>query len=164
MAPAVLAEAVVKWMQGVCLPSYRGLRTEVCRATYRTPVSVICTSHRRQTMSEVTTAFIGLDVHKDSIAIAVAVPGRAAPRFLGTTGSVLAEVEKALSHCGTPPQLLIVYEAGPCGYGLARQLCARGYRCEVIAPTMIPRKPGDRIKTDRRDALALAHFARAGDL
>lgn len=115
-------------------------------------------------MSEITSAFIGLDVHKDSIAIAVAVPGRAAPRFLGTTGPVLAEVEKALSHCGAPPQLLIVYEAGPCGYGLARQLCARGYRCEVIAPTMIPRKPGDRIKTDRRDALALAHFARAGDL
>jgi len=115
-------------------------------------------------MSEITTAFVGLDVHKDSIAIAVAQPGRAAPRFLGTTGPVLAEVEKALSHCGTPPQLLIVYEAGPCGYGLARQLCARGYRCEVIAPTLIPRKPGDRIKTDRRDALALAHFARAGDL
>jgi transposase len=115
-------------------------------------------------MSEVTTAFVGLDVHKDSIAIAVAKPGRAAPRFLGTTGPVLAEVEKALSHCGAPTELLIVYEAGPCGYGLARQLCARGYRCEVIAPTMIPRKPGDRIKTDRRDALALAHFARAGDL
>jgi transposase len=105
-----------------------------------------------------------LDVHKDSIAIAVAVPGRAAPRFLGTTGPVLGEVEKALSHCGAPPELLIVYEAGPCGYGLARQLCARGYRCEVIAPTLIPRKPGDRVKTDRRDALALAHFARAGDL
>ena len=115
-------------------------------------------------MSEVTTAFVGLDVHKDSIAIAVAEPGREAPRFLGTTGPVVAEVEKALSHCGTPAQLLIVYEAGPCGYGLARRLRARGYRCEVIAPTMIPRKPGDRIKTDRRDALALAHFARAGDL
>ena len=115
-------------------------------------------------MSEVITAFVGLDVHKESIAIAVADPGRAAPRFLGTTGSVLAEVEKALSRCGTPTELLIVYEAGPCGYGLARQLGARGYRCEVVAPTMIPRKPGDRIKTDRRDALALAHFARAGDL
>ncbi len=91
-------------------------------------------------------------------------PGRAAPRFVGTTGSVLAEVEKALSHWALAPELLIVYEAGPCGYGLARQLSARGYRCEVIAPTLIPRKPGDRIKTDRRDALALAHFARAGDL
>ena len=81
-------------------------------------------------MSEGITAFVGLDVHKDSIAIAVAEPGRAAPRFLGTTGPVLAEVQKALSHCGTPPQLLIVYEAGPCGYGLARQLCARSYRRE----------------------------------
>jgi transposase len=115
-------------------------------------------------MSKVITAFVGLDVHKDSIAIAVAEPGRAAPRFLGTTGSALAEVEKALSRVGAPPELLVVYEAGPCGYGLARQLRARGYRCEVIAPTLIPRKPGDRIKTDRRDALALAHFARAGDL
>src|ERR1700733_8052212 len=115
-------------------------------------------------MSEVTTAFVGLDFHKDSIAIAAAQPGRAAPRFLGTTGSVVAEVEKALSHLGAARDLLVVYEAGPCGYGLARQLRARGYRCEVIAPTLIPRKPGDRIKTDRRDALALAHFARAGDL
>ena len=76
-------------------------------------------------MSEGTTAFVGLNVHKESIAIAVAEPGRAAPRFLGTTGPLLAEVEKALSHCGAAPELLIVYEAGPCGYGLARQLCAR---------------------------------------
>ena len=106
-------------------------------------------------MSENITAFVGLDVHKESIAIAVAEPGRAAPRFIGTTGPALAEVQKALSHLGTPRQLLIVYEAGPCGYGLARQLCARSYRCEVIAPTKIPRKPRDRIKTDRRDALAL---------
>jgi transposase len=115
-------------------------------------------------MSEPITAFVGLDVHKDSIAIAIAEPGRSAPRFLGTTGPAVAELEKAPSHCGAPPQLLIVYEAGPCGYGLVRQLRASGYRCEVIAPTMIPRKPGDRVKTDRRDALALAHFARAGDL
>lgn len=115
-------------------------------------------------MNEGITAFVGLDVHKESIAIAVAQPGRAAPRFLGTTGPVLAEVEKALAQVGAPAGLLIVYEAGPCGYGLARQLCARGYRCELIAPTLIPRKSGDRIKTDRRDALALAHFARAGDL
>ena len=115
-------------------------------------------------MSEDITAFVGLDVHKESIAIAVAEPGRAAPRFVGTTGPALAEVHKALSHLGTPRRLVVVYEAGPCGYGLARQLCSRGYRCEVIAPTKIPRKPGDRIKTDRRDALALAHFARAGDL
>jgi transposase len=125
---------------------------------------VICKSHRRQTMSESITAFIGLDVHKESVAIAVARAGRTAPRFIGTTGPTLGEVQKALAHLGQPEELLVVYEAGPCGYGLARQLCGRGYRCEVVAPTLIPRKPGDRIKTDRRDALALAHFARAGDL
>lgn len=115
-------------------------------------------------MSENITAFVGLDVHKESIAIAVAEPGRAAPRFIGTTGPTLREVQKALTHWGTPAQLLVVYEAGPCGYGLARQLASKGYRCEVVAPSRIPRKPGDRIKTDRRDALQLAHFARAGDL
>jgi transposase len=115
-------------------------------------------------MSEDITAFIGLDVHKESIAIAVADPGRAPPRFIGTTGPALREVLKALSHLGTPEQLFVVYEAGPCGYGMVRNLRDRGYRCEVIAPTKIPRQPGSRIKTDRRDALALAHFARAGDL
>jgi transposase len=115
-------------------------------------------------MNEGITAFVGLDVHKESIAMAVAKPGRATPRFVGTTAAVLPELEKALGHLGRPSQLLIVYEAGPCGYGLARQLCARGYRCELVAPTKIPRKPGDRIKTDRRDALSLAHFARCGDL
>jgi transposase len=115
-------------------------------------------------MNESITAFVGLDVHKESIALAVAKPGRAAPRFVGTTAPVLPELEKALRHLGSPSQLLIVYEAGPCGYGLARQLCARGYRCELVAPTKIPPKPGDRIKTDRCDALSLAHFARCGDL
>jgi transposase len=115
-------------------------------------------------MSEDITAFVGLDVHRDSIAIAVAEPGRAAPRFIGTTGPALAEIIKAVSSLGSATELLIVYEAGPCGYGLARELGARGYRCQIVAPTKIPRKVGDRIKTDRRDALALAHFARAGDL
>jgi transposase len=115
-------------------------------------------------MDNTITAFVGLDVHKESIAVAVAESGRAAPRFVGTTGPVLAQIEKALLHLGSPESLLIVYEAGPCGYGLARQLHARGYRCEVAAPAKIPRKPGERIKTDRRDALMLARYARAGEL
>lgn len=97
------------------------------------------------------TAFVGLDVHQESIAIAVAAPGRTAPRFVGTTGPQLSE-------------LLMAYEAGPCGYPLVRQLSARGYRCEVIAVAKIPRKPGERIKTDRRDALTLARYLRAGEL
>jgi len=110
---------------------------------------VICGSHRRQTMDKDITAYVGLDVHKDSIAIACAAPGRAAPRFVGTTGPQLSELAKALAHLGRPEQLLLAYEAGPCGYTLARELLARGYRCEVIAVTKIPRKPGERIKTDR---------------
>jgi len=110
------------------------------------------------------TAFVGLDVHQGSIAVAVADPGRAAPRFVGTTGPQLAQLLKALSHLGQPQQTLIAYEAGPCGYGLARQLGAHGYRCEVIAVAKMPRKPGERIKTDRRDALILAGYLRAAQL
>ncbi len=115
-------------------------------------------------MDNVITAFVGLDVHKDSIAIGVAEPGRAAPRFVGTTGPQLPELVKALSHLGRPEQTLIAYEAGPCGYALARQLLARGYRCEVIAVAKMPRRPGERIKTDRRDALMLARYLRAAEL
>jgi len=110
------------------------------------------------------TAYVGLDVHKDSIAVAVAAPGRAAPRFVGTTGPRLNELRKALSHLGQPGELHLAYEAGPCGYVLARELIERGYRCEVIAVAKTPRKPGERIKTDRRDALALARYLRAGEL
>ena len=110
------------------------------------------------------TAYVGLDVHKDSIAVAVAAPGRAAPRFLGTTGPRLAELTKALAHLGKPGELHLAYEAGPCGYTLARELIGHGYRCEVIAVAKTPRKPGERIKTDRRDALMLARYLRAGEL
>jgi transposase len=110
------------------------------------------------------TAFVGLDVHKNSIAIGVAEPGRAAPHFLGTTGPELVELTKALSHLGRPDQLLLAYEAGPCGFALARELAGLGYRCEVIAVSKMPRKPGDRVKTDRRDALNLARYLRSGEL
>jgi len=110
------------------------------------------------------TAFIGLDVHKDSIAVAVAAPGRGAPHFVGTTGPQLTELLKALKHLAQPEQALIAYEAGPCGYGLARELGARGYRCEVIAVAKMPRRPGERIKTDRRDALTLARYLRSAEL
>ena len=115
-------------------------------------------------MQDDITGYIGLDVHKDSIAVAVAAPGRQAPRFVGTTGPLLAELLKALSHLGEPARLLLAYEAGPCGYVLARQLAKHGYRCQVIAVTKTPRKPGERIKTDRRDALALARYLRSGEL
>lgn len=115
-------------------------------------------------MSDDITAFVGLDVHKESVAIGVAEAGRAAARFVGTTGPQLSEILKALSHVGRPEQTLVAYEAGPCGYGLARELAARGYRCDVIAVAKMPRRPGERIKTDRRDALTLARYLRAGEL
>src|SRR5437016_182949 len=112
-------------------------------------------------VSKTITSFVGLDVHKDSTAIAAAEAGREAPRFLGTVGADLGQLLKALKSLGKPETMLVVYEAGPCGYGLARQLRSRGYSCEVVAAGKIARRPGERIKTDRRDALTLA---RLGDL
>jgi len=108
--------------------------------------------------------FVGMDVHKDSVAIAVAEVGREAPRFVGMVGPELSQLLKALKRLGPPDTLLVVYEAGPCGYTLARQLRARGYRCEVVAAGKIARRSNERLKTDRRDALTLARLARSGDL
>jgi transposase len=79
-------------------------------------------------------------------------------------GPRIAGLTKALSHPGTPSQLHLAYEAGPCGCAFARELIAHGYRCELIAVAKMPRKPGERIKTDRRDALALARYLRSGEL
>lgn len=115
-------------------------------------------------MDEPITGFVGLDAHAQSTAIAFAEAGREAPRFIGTVGARVPELLKALSRLGAPGSLQVVYEAGPCGYRLARELCARGYHCQVIAPAKIPQRPGERIKTDRRDALKLAGLARAGEL
>jgi transposase len=127
-------------------------------------LGVVYNKHRRQTMDEHIIGFFGLDSHAQSTAIAWAQAGRAAPRFIGTVGAKFAELTKALTHLGTPDSLLIVYEAGPCGFGLARELATHGYRCEVVAPSRIPHRPGERIKTDRRDALKLAGLALAGEL
>src|ERR1700728_36325 len=96
-----------------------------------TPESVLtATTQRRQTMDESITSFVGLDVHKDSIAIAVA-EGRDAPRFLGTVQSELQQLLKAFKGLGKAQSVLVVDEAGPCGYGLYRQLRSRGYGCAV---------------------------------
>jgi transposase len=115
-------------------------------------------------MRERITSYVGLDVHIDSIAMGVAASGREEPHFVGTVAPQWGALSKALSRLGKPQALQLVYEAGPCGYSLARQLRSHGYACEVIAPAKIARRPGDRIKTDRRDALLLARAARAGEL
>jgi len=115
-------------------------------------------------MQQAITAFVGLDAHAESNAISVAEAGREVPRFVGTVGPKFTELSKALAKLGDPSKLLIVYEAGPCGFALAREFKRAGYHCEVVAPSRVPRRPGDRVKTDRRDALTLAGLARAGEL
>lgn len=117
-------------------------------------------------MKEAITSYVGLDIHKDSIAIAIAEAGRAAPHFVGTINPSPSELCKVLRRQGCRPEnTLLVYEAGPCGYGWVRYLRKQYWRCEVIAPSRITRSPSEqRVKTDRRDALMLARQSRAGDL
>lgn len=117
-------------------------------------------------MAKSTPLFVGLDVHKDSIAVAHAEGGRTDPPvFVGAIGSREADIDQLLRRLqGKASTLTFAYEAGPCGYRLHRHLTGKGFTCQVIAPSLIPRKPGDKVKTDRRDAVTLARLLRSGDL
>jgi transposase len=109
------------------------------------------------------TTFVGLDVHAATIAVAVA-EGDAVVRSVGTIANTAEAVRRLVGRLGPRSALKVCYEAGPTGYVLYWQLTKMGIHCEVIAPSLIPKKPGDRIKTDRRDAEHLATSYRAGSL
>ena len=114
---------------------------------------------------EQSTRFVGLDVHKDTIVVAVTATGEVGKAMayctFPNTGAGLEKMVKRLRQAGGGP-IKFCYEAGPCGYGVHRPLTKMGEECTVVAPSMIPRKSGERQKTDKRDAANLAVLHRGG--
>ena len=109
--------------------------------------------------------YVGLDTHKDTIAVAVGEAFGEKPRYYGeipNTPDAIAKLVEKLSPDGEV--VSFCYEAGPCGYGIYRQITGLGHDCAVVAPSLIPVRPGDRVKTDRRDSESLCGLHRAGEL
>src|SRR6266446_4558145 len=121
--------------------------------------------HRRRVMADRIT-YVGLDVHKESIVVAVAAGGlRGEVREYGRIANTAAALDRLMRKLsGEGVGLRFCYEAGPCGYGIQRHLSVHGHECMVVAPSLIPKRAGDRVKTDRRDAASLARLHRAGEL
>jgi transposase len=117
-------------------------------------------------MHNSSTLYVGLDVHKDSIAVAyVAKEHDAEAIYLGTIGTRQCDIDQLVRKLQSKAKYLVfVYEAGPCGHWLYRYLTRRGHVCWIVAPSLIPKKAGDRVKTDPRDAVQLARLMRSGDL
>ena len=113
-------------------------------------------------MRKLSQRWVGLDVHADTIVVAVAEE-TGNPAVLETVRTT-QELLKVLRRLGTPATLHICYEAGPTGFVLQRELAAAGFECVVVAPSKVPAVPGDKVKTDKRDAQKLARFLRTGDL
>jgi transposase len=105
-----------------------------------------------------------MDVHADSIVVAVAEEGRGEAKIIKTLPHDWNRLHVLLKSLARKAKLMICYEAGPTGYVLYRKLVSAGFECQVIAPSLVPKKSGQGVKTDRRDAIALAHFLRSGDL
>ena len=112
--------------------------------------------------------YVGLDVHKESIVVATAprgARGDTEAQLYGKIGGTLDALDKLIKKMEKPElEFRFVYEAGPCGYWLYRYLSRKQLRCWVVAPSLVPKKAGDRVKTDRRDATQLARLMRSGDL
>ena len=117
-------------------------------------------------MNETTVKYVGMDVHKESITIAIADEGRSGEvRVYGKIPHDLDQIDKVMRKLiSQNSELHCVYEAGPCGYPIYRHLTGKGIDCAVVAPALIPKKTGERVKNDRRDAVKLATLHRAGEL
>ena len=110
--------------------------------------------------------YVGLDVHKDAVVVAIAEGGiRGEVREYGRIANTATALDRLIRKLGDGGvRLRFCYEAGPCGYGIQRHVSTHGHECVVVAPSLIPRRAGDRVKTDRRDAASLARLHRAGEL
>jgi transposase len=116
-------------------------------------------------MSQSSTLFIGMDVHQDTIAVAYGAPAHGVEvTYLGTIGTRQGDSAQLVRKMPSKAtHLIVVYEAGPCGYWLYRYLRKQDSDCWLVAPSLIPQKAADRVKTDRRDAVPPARLARSGD-
>src|SRR5919109_2672385 len=121
---------------------------------------------RRSAMPQSRTLYVGMDVHKDSIAVAYGAQDHHAEVVsLGNIGTRQYDLEQLIRRLqAKSSHLVFVYEAGPCGSWLSRSLTKKGSHCCVVAPSLMPKKAGDRVKTDRRDTVPLARLMRSGDL
>ena len=150
----------LEWRQSVWSDRHRcadrGLGCEFRRTQFR------ATSGREPVMKE-KLRFLGLDVHAETIAVAVAETDGEV-RSLGTIPNRAESIRKMIKKLGPAEKLRACYEAGPTGYVVYWQLAELGIQCEVVAPTLVPVKAGDRVKTDRQDAEKLARCYRSGDL
>jgi transposase len=117
-------------------------------------------------MKKYSTLYVGMDTEKEKISVAYAPEGRdSGVEYVGPIGTRQKDISGLIRRLkGKADELVFVYEAGPCGYGLYRYITSQGCECHVVAPSLTPRKPGERVKTNRRDAMKLARQMRSGDL